>query len=329
MVKFLIIRFSSIGDIVLTTPVIRCLKKQVAESEVHFLTKPVFSSILLSNPNVDKMLLLKEKFSETIDEIKEERYDYIIDLHNNIRTKRIKSQIGILSFSFPKLNLEKWLLVNFKINKMPNKHIVDRYLETVKLFEIENDGFGLDYFIPKKDEINIDTLPEYIKEGYVGIVIGAKHFTKKMPNEKIAEIISGIKYPVIVMGGKEDSIEADKIMSICTNNKVYNSCGKYNLNQSASLVKRAKVIVSHDTGLMHIAAAFQKPIISVWGNTVPEFGMYPYVKKELSDIVELKNIKCRPCTKIGFKQCPKKHFRCMNEIDSNEIVKLVEKHWNS
>ncbi|MBI5539140.1 MAG: glycosyltransferase family 9 protein [Bacteroidia bacterium] len=329
MVKFLIIRFSSIGDIVLTTPVVRCLKKQVAESEIHFLTKSAFSGILLSNPNVDKVLTLKEKFSDTINEIKEERYDYIIDLHNNIRTKRIKSQIGILSLTFPKLNIEKWLLVNFKINKMPNKHIVDRYFEPVKLFEVENDGNGLDYFIPKQDEVEINMLPDFVQNGYVGFVIGAKHFTKKMPAEKISEIISKLNYPIVILGGKEDSTDADKIMSICKNRKVYNSCGKYNLNQSASIVKQARVIVSHDTGLMHIAAAFQKPIISIWGNTVPEFGMYPYVKKELSDIVELKNIKCRPCTKIGFKQCPKKHFRCMNEIDNNEIVRLVEKHWNS
>ncbi len=327
MIKFLIIRFSSIGDIVLTTPVIRCLKNQVAESEIHFLTKPAFENILTSNPNISKVLTLKEKFSDTIDEIKNERYDYIIDLHNNLRTKRIKSQIGILSFSFPKLNKEKWLLVNFKINRLPNKHIVDRYLETVKLFDIENDGKGLDYFIPQKDEVDISKLSDFLFSGYVGIVIGAKHFTKKMPAEKIAEIISKIKYSVIIIGGKDDIAEAEKIISLSTNDKVFNSCGKFNLNQSASITKQAKVIVSNDTGLMHIAAAFEKQIISVWGNTVPEFGMYPYIGKEKSEIVEIKNLKCRPCTKIGFKECPKKHFRCMNDIDINVVVQLIEKLW--
>ncbi|PIP53799.1 MAG: glycosyl transferase [Bacteroidetes bacterium CG23_combo_of_CG06-09_8_20_14_all_32_9] len=329
MVKFLIIRFSSIGDIVLTTPVIRCLKQQVKETEIHFLTKPAFSSILLSNPYIDKVLTLKEKFSETISEIWNERYDYIIDLHNNIRTRRIKNRIGILSFSFYKLNIEKWLLVNFKINKLPDKHIVDRYLETVRSFDITNDNKGLDYFIPENDEIDLKKLPEFLHSGYVGFVIGAKHFTKKMPAQKISEIISKIPFPVILFGGKEDIPQAEQIISTCNNKNIFNSCGKFNLNQSASLVKQSKVIVSHDTGLMHIAAAFQKPVISLWGNTVPEFGMYPYIKKELSEIIEIKHLKCRPCTKIGFNKCPKKHFRCMNDIDNNLVVNLVEKHFEN
>ncbi len=326
-VKFLIIRFSSIGDIVLTTPVIRCLKQQVEDAEIHFLTKPQFSSILTSNPFIEKVLTLKENFSETISEIKEERYDYIIDLHNNLRTKRIKSRVGILSFKFNKLNIEKWLLVNFKINKLPNVHIVDRYLETVKLFEVKNDNNGLDYFIPKFDEVDLNILPDNVKPGYVGFVIGAKHFTKKFPTNKIIEIINKINYPVVLLGGKEDVAEAEQIITDCKTKNVFNSCGKFNINQSASLVKQAKVIVTNDTGLMHIAAAFQKPIISLWGNTVPEFGMCPYIKNELSDIVEVKNLKCRPCTKIGFKKCPKKHFRCMNNLDNNAIINSIKKHF--
>lgn len=327
-VKFLIIRFSSIGDIVLTTPVIRCLKQQVEGAEIHFLTKSDFSSIIKSNPYIDKVLTLKENFSETISEIKEERYDYIIDLHNNLRTKRIKSRIGILSFKFNKLNVEKWLLVNFKINKLPNVHIVDRYLETVKMFGVNNDNKGLDYFIPPADDIDLKTLPECFQSGYLGFVIGAKHFTKKMPAKKISEIINNIYFPVVLLGGKEDIAESEQIIINCKTKNVFNSCGKFNINQSASIVKQAKVIITNDTGLMHIAAAFQKPIISLWGNTVPEFGMYPYVKNDLSEIVEVKDLKCRPCTKIGFKQCPKKHFRCMNEISNELIVRLIAKHWD-
>ncbi len=326
-VKFLIIRFSSIGDIVLTTPVIRCLKQQVDGAEIHFLTKPAFSSILTSNPNINKVLTLKEIFSETIAEIKEERYDYIIDLHNNLRTKRIKSRIGILCFKFNKLNIEKWLLVNFKINKLPDVHIVDRYLETVKIFDVKNDNKGLDYFIPISDEIDLNILPENIKSGYIGFVIGAKHFTKKFPTNKIIEIINKIDFPVVLLGGKEDIEEAEQITSDCKLKNIYNGCGKFNINQSASLVKQANVIITNDTGLMHIASAFQKPIISLWGNTVPEFGMYPYVKNNLSEIVEVKNLKCRPCSKIGFNKCPKKHFRCMNEIDNNLIIKYINKYW--
>ena len=128
-VKYLIIRFSSIGDIVLTTPIIRCLKTQVEDAEVHYLTKPAFAPLLSNNPYIDKLITLKESLSNTIKEVREEQYDYIIDLHHNLRTYIIKNKTGILTFSFPKLNFKKALLVNFKINRLPDVHIVDRYFE--------------------------------------------------------------------------------------------------------------------------------------------------------------------------------------------------------
>ena len=328
MIKFLIIRFSSIGDIVLTSPIIRCLKQQVQDAEVHYLTKPAFSDIVISNPHIDNVLTLKENFEETIDEIKSERYDYIIDLHNNIRTYRIKKRIGILSFSFPKLNLEKWLIVNLKIDRLPQKHIVDRYFETVKLFDVNNDKKGLDYFIPVNDNIKLDDLPSSFKNGYIGFVIGAKHITKKMPTNKITEIINKVPFPVILLGDNLDKIEADFIVNNSNNSNVYNACGKYKLNQSASIIKQARVIVTNDTGLMHIASAFRKPIISLWGNTIPEFGMFPYIDLKQSEIIEVKGLKCRPCSKIGFTRCPKKHFHCMNEIENEKVIKAIKNFWN-
>jgi ADP-heptose:LPS heptosyltransferase len=327
MAKFLIIRFSSIGDIVLTTPVVRCLKKQAEEAEVHFLTKPAYKDIVASNPNIDKILTLHEKLSDTISEIKNEYYDYIIDLHHNIRTLSIKKRVGILSFSFPKLNKEKWMLVNLKINRLPKKHIIDRYFETVKLFDVTNDNKGLEYFIPQQDVVNLKSLPSFISKGYIGIVIGAMHFTKKMPAIKLAMIIQDLPYPVVLLGDKSDLPEAEIILNRCDKKDIFNACGLYNINQSASLVKQAKVIITHDTGLMHVAAAFRKNIISLWGNTIPEFGMFPYVTKDHSDMVEVKKLKCRPCSKIGFNKCPKSHFRCMLDIDNATVVELVKKHW--
>src|SRR4051812_16746459 len=117
--KFLIIRFSSIGDIVLTTPVIRCLKQQVADAEVHYLTKNSFKEIIESNPYVDKLHLLRNDFDGMIDELKKEKFDYIIDLHHNLRTLKVKKALGIPAHSFNKLNLKKWLLTAIKINLLP------------------------------------------------------------------------------------------------------------------------------------------------------------------------------------------------------------------
>ncbi|OFX42765.1 MAG: glycosyl transferase [Bacteroidetes bacterium GWA2_30_7] len=323
-VKFLIIRFSSIGDIVLTTPVIRGIKQQVENAEVHFLTKTSYSSVLQANPYIDKIHLFDNNFDELVETLKNEYFDYIIDLHHNLRSYRIKKSLGILAISFDKLNFKKWLYVNFKINKLPNQHIVDRYLQTVKLFDVVNDNLGLDYFIPTEDEVNIKDFYPEIENDFVVLVVGAKHFTKQIPINIAAEICKKLNTKIVILGGKEDSEKAEKIIQLSEKN-VFNLCGKLNINQSASIIKQSKLIITSDTGLMHIAAAFKKYIISVWGNTVPEFGMYPYLAKELYEIIEVKNLKCRPCSKIGFSQCPKKHFKCMNNIDVDRIVLLSDK----
>lgn len=323
-IKFLIIRFSSIGDIVLTSPVVRNLKNQISDVEIHYLTKPQFKSLLENNPNIDKVHVLKESFTETMKELKNEHFDYIVDLHNNLRTFRVKKSIKIASFSFEKLNWEKWLLVNFKISKLPEIHIVDRYLKTLKAFNIINDEKGLDYFIPEKDEVDLNTFPEIFRNGYIAIVIGAFHNTKRLTKEKIIAICKKTDLPIILLGGPENKDEAESIKNEI-GEKAYNACGKFTINQSASLVKHCRVILTPDTGLMHIAAAFKKKIISVWGNTVPEFGMYPYKSNVDSEIFEIKELKCRPCTKIGFKECPKKHFKCINELNDYIISEKLKK----
>lgn len=319
MKKILIIRFSSIGDIVLTTPVIRCIKEQKPEIEIHFLTKKSFKGILEYNPYLSKIHTIEKDINEIARELKEENFDYVIDLHNNLRSLQTKKIIGKPSSSFKKLNFKKWMLVNFKINNMPAMHVVDRYLETAAALGIKNDLKGLDYFIPEKDEVTIQSLPSTHQNGYIGFVIGAKHFTKQLPTEKIIAICKKLNRPIILLGGKEDKERAIAIEK-AVGATVYNACGNFNLNQSASIIKLAKKIISHDTGLMHIAAAFQKEIISVWGNTVPAFGFTPYLPDSKSKIVEVKNLACRPCSKIGYDKCPKGHFKCMMEIDENAFL---------
>jgi ADP-heptose:LPS heptosyltransferase len=322
-VKFLIIRFSSIGDIVLTTPVMRNLKQQVDDAEIHFLTKNQFRSILDNNVYVDKVHVLEGSFKQTAKALKSERFDYVIDLHNNLRSARVKLNLKMLSFTVKKLNYEKWLMVKFKQNRLPDVHIVDRYLNTIRFFLNEPDKNGLDYFIPQKDEVDLHSLPKDFHTGYVGWVIGAKHNTKKFPKSKIISIVDSINYPVVLLGGPED-YEDGKYIEENTSGTVLNCCGKYNLNQSASFTRQAQLVVSNDTGLMHIAASFGKNIISLWGNTIPAFGMYPYVEKKKSVIMENNNLDCRPCSKIGFKKCPKNHFKCMNDLKNQEISKSIE-----
>jgi len=319
--KFLFIRFSSIGDIVLTTPAVRCLRKKIVDADIHYLTKKAFAGIVESNPNINKVHVLGDDFEKLVQELKNENFDYIIDLHNNLRSLRIKSALGkIQSFAFDKLNIEKWIFTNFKLNLMPARHIVDRYMQTLRSFEVVNDGLGLDYFIPARDVVKETDLPTSHLHGYIGIAIGAAHYTKKLPVERLKELCSKIEHPIILLGGHEDFPNAYEICSVDPV-KIYNACGKYNLNESADLVRRSKLIISHDTGLMHIAAAFKKNVLSVWGNTVPSFGMTPYHTP--NEIFDVKKLWCRPCSKIGYARCPRGHFKCMNKIPLDEIVLSV------
>jgi ADP-heptose:LPS heptosyltransferase len=319
--KFLIIRFSSIGDIVLTTPVVRCLKKQVPGVEIHYLTKKQFASLVDHNPYIDKVHLFDDNLSSLIQRLKEEQYDYVLDLHHNLRSQVIKSRLGILAFSFDKINFKKWLMVNFKLNRLPARHIVDRYLDTLRLFDVENDLKGLDYFIPSADEVSTTVLPAGFRTGYIALVTGAKHQTKQMPVDMMIQLCRQLEFPVVLLGGREDHSRAEEVVKECSNS--FNACGAFNLNQSASLIKQSLLVIAPDTGLMHIASALKKPVLSVWGNTIPAFGMFPYFPGEGSYSYEVKDLGCRPCSKLGYKTCPKGHFKCMREIPVTDIAKMA------
>jgi len=324
-VKILIIRFSSIGDIVLTTPVIRCLKEQFSENvEIHFLTKKQYKTVIEYNPYLVKIHTIEKSTNEIIDELKLENFNYIIDLHKNLRSKRVIKSLKCISFAFDKVNYQKWLLTTFKIDKLPKAHIVDRYMETVKVFDVKNDNKGLDYFIGESDKVNLEELPVTHQNGYVAFAIGAQHLTKRLPIHKIISICKQINRPIILLGGKED-VKAAKEITNAVGVNIYNACGKYSINQSASIVEQSKVLITHDTGLMHIGVALGVKIVSVWGNTVPAFGMYPYYPNNSGKytIIENNNINCRPCSKIGYDKCPKKHFKCMEDIDESLIVESL------
>ena len=314
--KILVLRFSSIGDIVLTTPVVRQLKTQVPGAQVHFATKPAYRGLLEANPYVDKIHVLAGSLSELVRELRAERFDFIVDLHNNLRTRLIRWQLpGVLGQAFDKLNWQKWLLVNAKVNRLPPVHIVDRYRAAAAPLGIRDDGGGLDYFIPPAQEVEVATaLPSGFRPGqYAAVAIGAQHATKRLPVEKLIELVQNLApRPVVLLGGPEDE-STGHVIELATASLIFNGCGQFSLHQSASLLRQAQFVVSHDTGLMHIASAFKKPVFSVWGNTVPQFGMYPY--RTRFEVLEVLGLPCRPCSKIGFAKCPQGHFKCMHNQD--------------
>ncbi len=332
--KLLVVRFSSIGDIVLTTPIIRCLKKQLPGVELHFLAKAKFKDVLSANPYVDKLHTIHKDLSEVLPELEQEGFDFVADLHNNLRTVKLKNALGVKNAAFPKLNIRKWLLVRAKVNLMPDLSIVDRYFKAVEPLGVKQDGLGLDYFIPNETRnVQLD-LPESHRSGFVACVVGGTYFTKRLPVAQWQRFIESTPYPVVVIGGPDDR-DIGKELAAFRPGQVFNAAGNYSLNESASFLQLAKLVVANDTGFMHIAAAFQKPIISLWGNTTPLFGMYPYygnsaisgIELPPSIIMEDKKLSCHPCSKLGYHKCPKGHFKCMYNLDMAFAAKEAVKIW--
>ena len=227
-------------------------------------------------------------------------------------------------------------MVKLKINKLSSLHRVDLYLETLQSLNLKNDALGLDYFIPEKDEVPLEWIPESHRNGYVAYAIGAQHNTKKLPLQRMIELCDKINKPIILLGDREDfetgeavrkffdrSIQAsayeEGLHKLGKNTIIYNACGLFSLNQAASLIKQANYVFAHETGLMQIAAALRKEVFSLWGNTIPAFGMYPYRTK--FTVLENTKLSCRPCSSTGFNKCPKGHFKCMNEMVFDFYVK--------
>ena len=315
--KILVVRFSSIGDIVLTSPILRCLKDQI-NAEVHFITKSSYRDIVEKNPHIDKIHTFNSSLNEVIGDIKNEKFDWIIDLHHNLRSLKLK-RLGVKSRSFHKLNIKKFLLTQFKINLLPNIHIVDRYLEAVSHLGVKNDGLGLDFYISNKEKINVEQRFKIVNERYIAFAIGGQHKTKLLTTEKIISICKILASDIVLIGGKGDQLRGDQI-SKAVGKKVINTCGKFSINESAYIVEKSEYLITHDTGMMHIAAALNKKIVSVWGNTDPVFGMSPYKPNPENKIIEVEGLNCRPCSKIGFDKCPKGHFNCINNIDVNLFI---------
>ena len=319
---------------------LRCLKEQTG-AEIHFLTKRPFAGIVAANPHVDRVIAIDKDLKEVALTLVQSNFDGCIDLHGNLRTLELKLRLRISRMAaskhspdpsaphprqrpkirtFDKLNFAKFLLTKLKINRMPDRHIVQRYLDAAADFGVVDDGKGLDYFVPVSDRI--DLLPERLPTRYLAFVIGAAHATKCLTEAQMRTFCEAMDYPIILLGGPAEQAVGERVARGLTH--VTNACGRYNLNGSADLIRQATLVVTHDTGLMHIAAAFDKKIVSIWGNTVPAFGMYPYLPgredEERRNRREVEDLPCRPCSKIGFGECPKGHFRCITEQSATAIA---------
>lgn len=316
--KILIIRLSSLGDILLTTPLIRAIKNQYPQIEIHFLLKTNFTDSLKLNPYISKIYTLSKDagIDSLVDSLKEENYDAIIDLQNNPRSALLRKRLKTKSVNFNKLDIQKFLLVRFKINRMQNAgSIPQRYSRTIDKISLDNSG--LDLFTEKNVSAELKN-----NERYIGICPGAKHFTKRWPREyfiDLGNMLTKNGFKVVLLGGIDDK-------NLCTDlvKEIKNSidlCNDDDILQTASNMQKCEAVICNDSGLMHAACAMKVPVLVFFGSTVKEFGFVPYNNKNI--ILENNSLKCRPCSHIGRSNCPKKHFKCMMEITPNIAFKKL------
>jgi len=330
--RLLFIRFSSIGDIVFTTPAIRCAKQQIPGVEIHFLTKPSMKAVTEANPYIDHFHYLEKDLGTTIASLKSCQFDYIIDLHRNFRTFRIKRALKVPAFTYDKLSWQKFLLTKLHWNWMPHRHIVERSMDTLLPLGVVNDGRGMDYFVPSSVQIKANDIPSVHQAGYVAMVIGASYASKKMPIYQLQALCKLIPFPIILIGGKEDADEGSAVASIDPV-RIYNACGKFNLHKSALLVQRAKTVVSHDTGFLYIACAFHKKTVAIWGATSPALQVEPYYAAADQAASEMyfnsivPHLPCQPCSNYGTKKCPQGHFACMRQQNIQLIADKVNAYY--
>lgn len=327
--KILLVRLSSFGDILLTTHLPRLIKNMYPDYQIDILTSKIFQNIFKFNPYINKIYTFEKKLSvyelqSLNNSLKTNgKYDFVIDLQNNRRSRKIIKKTGENYGKYKKNNWKKFLLVKFKKNYYESiRQVPDLYFDAVNnILKINNDKKGLDFFYAKNyegrnKENSISTIKKII------IAPGAKHFTKIYPKEKFIELINLINTnynaEIILMGAKEDIEIANDIEA---NTRIYkNLVGNTSILETAIIIDEADLLITNDSALMHVAAAVQTKTIAIFGSTVEEFGFFPYQTDFRIAQIELN---CRPCTHIGRKSCPKKHFKCMNDISVQMVYNFV------
>lgn len=318
--KILIIRLSSIGDIILTTPLVRRLRNTYPQAQIDYLVKPMFKSLLAQNPHINTLLTTDRTDSLST-------YDIIIDLQNNFRSKRLRSGKAKAIYFYRKQNWKKLLLVQFKINLFKAfKPVPERYINAAKELGLKDDGRGCELFVSEKDlQFAVKELTSGLPK--LAVCYGAKHFTKQFPVEKFANVLSSLlakhQIEVLLLGGKEDAALGEEIFRrIEKKDRVKDFSGKCSLMETAALLSSSNVVLTNDTGLMHMASAFGKPMMVLFGSSVEEFGFAPY--RVPCRILQVSGLTCRPCSHIGRSNCPKGHFKCMNDISDASVIQAVE-----
>jgi heptosyltransferase-2 len=321
--RILIIRFSSIGDILMTTPVIRAIRKKFPDANIHYLTKAKFKEAIEQHPDLNKVWLLEGKLAPILQELKEQSFDLILDLHDSIRSRLVRFQLGVPFRVYPKKAFQRWKYTKLKWGLPDPRHTVQKYLSTLQDWGIMDDGLGLDFPIRPEVLLNVKEKIQdlgLLEGKYLAIALGGSHETKKWPTDYYIRLLNSYPHKVVLLGGSAEILAGRAIQEAC--GQVINLTGKTTLEESGAWLKLSLGVVTHDTGLMHISAALQQKVLVIWGNTSPELGMYPWRTPHYN--FENPSLSCRPCSHLGYTQCPKGHFLCMKTLTPEKLLYLLE-----
>lgn len=329
---------SSIGDIVLTTPLIRSFKRTFPDSTLDFVVRREFAELLRHNPYINTLYEFNAQtgfagLRRLTEKLRQRKYDLIIDAHNSLRSRFIRRKTR----PHKSVHINKRVVPRFFLIKLKwklyrdNVHVVDRYIEPVERFGVQNDNEGLELYVPENILNHVSDQFTELKadrKTIIAICPAAKHYTKRWLKEYFVELahilISEYNAYIVLLGGPEDYAYCEDIKRLIGDEHTLNVAGNVSLLQSAAVLEQCGVVVTNDTGLMHIAAARKRNVVAIFGPTVRELGFFPYAKN--STVIEHSGLSCRPCTHIGSNECPKKHFRCMKEITPVQVLHAIRQY---
>ena len=321
--KILVINSGSVGEIIFSTVLIRVLKVQLNNTSIAFATSEKGKDLLIENPYIDHLLQTGSR------NLAKNDFDVVLDLDHTLSSVLMTYRLKAKTYRLKKHHFILWLRTKLKIDKLKDVHLVDQYLQLAAKLGVKDDGLRLDYFIPYKDEVPRDWLPIEFQKRFVVVCVSVAYATRRLPVERLIELCDRINKPVILLGGNDDHEYGAEVASFFHRHEssggfeeglrelgkktiVYNACGKFSTHQQASLIKQAQYVFTFDNDHLAIASAFGKETFSIWGNTIPGFGMYPYNTR--FTLLENNRLGCRPCSSKGFSRCPLTHFKCMREI---------------
>jgi heptosyltransferase-2 len=335
--KILIIRFSSLGDIVLTTPVIDSLKAEFPESKIYFLTKARYSDLLKADPRIFSVVEFDQEgkhkgvkgFFKLISELRSQDFDLLIDLHGNIRSFFVRHLISSRKkFKYHKKRIARLLMVHCKFIRTEPIHTVDSYLEVLNRLQIKTEKRIPKVFPHQSDiEFTDNFLLEHgVKKDDIllGVHPGARWDTKRWDQGKFAQVcqalIERLGVKVLLMGESREEEVVKKIKSSFPSMNVI-SAVDLPLGRLTTLIACCDCLISNDSGPMHLASAFGVPVVAIFGPTHPKLGFAPLGPKSVALCADAE---CSPCSLHGKKKCSKESRTCMDSIEPEMVIKTVE-----